>query len=184
MTASATIRGFDYTSDTDGLADWIVDVHVVAHTLSIANYAGLGHGEITGQVFDTTTLQGVAAALIDCRWSGYDDVLGNADDITFSVVADAGGSFDMTGLPYGYFSCVGRDQVTGRQSSAVAATVFSVEAVQAQMPVGSPPPGISTSARLPQTGSASSTTLAVAFVLVGFGALATVASRRRSRSAR
>jgi len=184
VTAAATIRGFGYTSDTDGLADWIVDVRVVARTTSIADYAGLGRGAITGQVFDTTTLQGLAAALIECRWSGYDDVLGNADDTTFSVVADAGGSFDLTGLPYGYFSCDGRDEVTGRQSLAVAATVFSVEAVQAPLPVEAPPAGMPTGERLPEAGSTSSTTLAVASLLVGLGALVIAMTRRWNRSVR
>jgi len=184
VTAAATIRGFGYTSDTDGLADWIVDVRVVAQTTSVADYAGLGLGEITGQVFDTTTLQGLASALIECRWSGYDDLLGNADDITFSVVADAGGSFDLAGLPYGYFSCDGRDQVTGRQSLAVSANVFSVDAVQAPLPVESPPTGMPTDARLAKVGSTSSTALAIAFVLVGLGALVIATTRRGNRPAR
>lgn len=127
-----------------------------------------------------TTLRGVAKATVRCRWRGYDDILGNGDDVTFSVVADDSGSFDMAGLPYGYFSCDGRDPLTEGQSSAVAATVFSVEAVEAALPVGSQPTGVSTTsgARLPNTGG-SSTTLMLAILLVVCGAATTATTRRR-----
>ncbi|MEY2553391.1 MAG: large repetitive protein, partial [Ilumatobacteraceae bacterium] len=105
VTATATINGFDYTSDTDGALDWKVAVNVVAHTTSVADFAGLGRGEVTGQVFDSATLQGIAGASIRCQWSGFDDVLGNEDDVMFSITADPTGSFDMAGVPYGYFTC-------------------------------------------------------------------------------
>ena len=117
-----------------------------------------------GSVFDVTSLQGVAAAVIRCRWSGYDDILGNDDDVVFTTIADDSGSFDMAGVPYGYFICDGLDQLTGRASQRVAANVFSIDAVYAPLPVGSDPHpvGIPASGILPATGSDSLATVAFA----------------------
>ena len=50
------------------------------------------------------------------------------------MIADNTGSFDMAGVPYGYFTCDGLDSTTGRQSSAVAMSEFSPEAVNASLP--------------------------------------------------
>lgn len=41
-THGVSIRGFDYTSDTDGLADWIVEVNVAVQTMRSADFAGWG----------------------------------------------------------------------------------------------------------------------------------------------
>ena len=70
---------------------------------------------------------------MSCRWSGFDDVPGNGDDVVFTLDADTNGSFDLVGVPFGFFTCDGRDPITARQSSAVAAAVFS-EAVNASVP--------------------------------------------------
>ena len=181
VTAQVSLNGFDYTSDTDGLTDWIVAVDVVAQATATANFAGIGHGEIIGQVFDSTTLQGVAGASIRCSWSGFDDIIGNDDDIVFTEVADDTGSFDMAGVPYGYFSCVGLDPLTSRQSSAAAATVFAVEAVQAPLPLvaGNASNLDSVSGTLPRTGGDSVSSLWLALFLVTAGAGASALTRRR-----
>lgn len=181
VTAQVSINGFDYTSDTDGLTDWIVGVNVVAQATTTADFAGIGHGEILGQVFDATTLQGVAGASIRCSWSGFDDILGNEDDIVFNDVADATGSFDMAGVPYGYFSCVGLDPVTDRQSSPAAATLFSAEAVHAPLPLATDPTATHAlvSGTLPRTGGDSLSSLWLAFLLVSAGAGTTALTRRR-----
>ena len=109
VTAMVTLKGFDFTSDTDGLADWVVAVDVVAQMISQANFAGIGHGEITGQVFDVTSLQGVAAAVIRCRWSGYDDILGttttSCSPPSLTTPVRRHGR-----RPYGYFTCEGLDR--------------------------------------------------------------------------
>jgi len=176
VTAAVSVKGFSYTSDTDGLADWIVSVNVVAATTSNADFAGIGHGEITGQVFDATTHQGVPAATIRCRWSGFDDVLGNEDDLVFTMIADNTGSFDMAGVPYGYFTCDGLDSTTGRQSSAVAMSEFSAEAVNAALPLGTNPVASGT---LPRTGDDSLSTLTLALMVIATGVGTTVLARRR-----
>ena len=176
VTAAVSVKGFSYTSDTDGLADWIVSVNVVAATISNANFAGIGHGEITGQVFDTTTHQGVPGAIIRCSWSGFDDIVGNDDDMVFAMIADATGSFDMAGVPYGYFTCGGLDSVTGRQSAAVAMSEFSSEAVNASLPLGA---DRGASGRLPKTGDDSLSTLALALLVITTGVGTTVVARRR-----
>jgi hypothetical protein len=181
VTAAVSVKGFSYTSDTDGLADWIVSVNVVAATTSNANFAGLGHGEITGQVFDATTHQGVSAATIRCSWSGFDDILGNADDLIFTMIADSTGSFDMAGVPYGYFTCDGQDLTTGRQSSAVGMSEFSTEAVNALLPLGADPGATQTpaSGTLPRTGDDSLSTVALALLVMTTGVGTTVIARRR-----
>jgi LPXTG-motif cell wall-anchored protein len=181
VTAHVSLNGFDYTSDTDGLADWIVAVDIVAQATAHADFAGLGHGEIIGQVFDATTLQGVAGATIRCSWSGFDDILGNDDDVLFTDVADDTGSFDMAGVPYGYFSCVGLDPLTSRQSSAAAATVFSIEAVHAPLPLaaGAAPNRLSVTATLPSTGHDTLGSLWLALFLVSAGIGTTALTRRR-----
>ncbi len=181
VTAQVSLNGFDYTSDTDGLTDWIVAVNVVAQATATADFAGIGHGEIIGQVFDATTLQGVAGASIQCSWSGFDDVLGNQDDIVFNDVADETGSFDMAGVPYGFFSCVGLDPLTSRQSSPAAATVFAVEAVRAPLPLATDATANQAflSGTLPRTGDDSSSSLWLAFFLVAAGAGTTAMARRR-----
>ena len=188
VTAHAAIKGFDYTSDTDGSADWIVGVEAIANTSAVADFAGLGRGEVVGQVFETTSMVGLPFAAITCTWSGFDDLAGTGDDVTFQVSADATGSFDMAGVPYGYFTCDGQDASTGRSSAAAAATVFSPEPVQAPLPiepvappriVAETPPG-----GLPETGSDSTTALRLAFGLTFAGLLVVIGMRRRPRPTR
>jgi len=188
VTATAAIKGFDYTSDTDGALDWVVSVQAIANTSAVADFAGLGRGEVLGQVFDSATLEGLPFAAITCHWSGFDDVTGTGDDVTFQVTADSTGSFDMAGVPYGYFTCDGLDSSTGRASAPAAAAVFSPDAVRAPLPiapnapprvVAETPPG-----GLPETGTDSSTAVLYGCVLTLAGTAIVLAMRRRPRRAR
>jgi LPXTG-motif cell wall-anchored protein len=184
VTAAVTIKGFEYTSDTDGATDWYVAVNVAADAGSTADFAGLGHGAIIGRVFDSTTLQGVAAATVSCRWSGYDDVLYNDDDLMFTLIADAAGSFDLVGIPFGFFTCGARDSISERQSASVAATVLSAQAVNAPLPVGADRASLTVEsfATLPNTGMDVSTPIVIAFLLVMIGAAMTFTGRARRAS--
>jgi hypothetical protein len=174
VSAVANIKGFDYTSDTDGNADWNVTVSVASPGVpGIGDFAGLGKGEIIGQMFEQQTGNGLAFATIRCMWGGYDDVLGNGDDVPFELPADAEGRFDMAGIPYGNFSCSGVDNA-GRRSAAVLATVFSPEPQRAPLPVGR-------TAALPQTGGNIGRALLVALLSLGLGATLTITSRRHRR---
>ena len=184
VTAKATINGFDYTSDTDGALDWVVEVAAIANSSAVADFAGLGRGEVVGQVFESSTLVGLPNATISCHWSGVDDVAGTDDDVTFQVTADANGAFDITGVPYGYFSCGGQDPATGRASTPAAAAVFSPDAVQAPLPVGpTAPPRIVAEpvGGLPSTGTDSSSTVLLACALTVAGIGTVVGARRRRK---
>jgi LPXTG-motif cell wall-anchored protein len=180
VTAAAAINGFDYTSDTDGAADWKVAVNVVAKATSVADFAGLGHGTLAGQVFEQGTKAGIARATVQCVWSGYDDVLGNADDVVLSVTADDAGSFDMAGVPYGYFSCDGRDRANNRVSADVSAHVMSAEVVRTPLPLSSSVASAAApAASLPMTGGDSVNVMRLAVALILAGVVTVLVARRR-----
>jgi LPXTG-motif cell wall-anchored protein len=173
VSAATAIKGFDYTSDTDGGIDWTVSVGVRApETPAIADFAGLGKGEIVGQMFEESTGRGLALASIRCGWGGYDDVLGTADDVRFELTADSEGQFDMAGVPYGNFACEGVD-AAGRRSASVKAAVFSAEPVRAPLPVGK-------GATLPNTGADIMDSLMLGLLAIGFGGVLVIGTRRRS----
>jgi LPXTG-motif cell wall-anchored protein len=92
------------------------------------------------------------------------------------MIADNTGSFDMAGVPYGYFTCGGMDSITGRQSRAVAMSEFSPEAVNASLPLGADP---GASGKLPKTGDDSFSTLALALLVITTGFGTTLVARRR-----
>jgi len=135
VTAHLAASGFEYTSDTDGLADWVVAVPVVVDQTGIADFAGIGKGEVVGTVYDTATGSGLGAAVVTCRWFGLDDTSGTADDVDIVIIADTAGHFDLTGMPYGSYTCGGVDAATGRQSAPAATTVMSATPVQAPLPI-------------------------------------------------
>ncbi len=177
--ASASIAGFEYTSDTDGATDWIVDVKIPAGRTERADFAGLGKGQIVGQVYETTTMQGLPYADVTCHWAGYDDVLGTADDVAFAVVASVAGAYDFGGVPYGKFTCDGLDRSSGRVSAPADATVLSPQAVTAELPVQSPMPV--PAGALPTTGSNPRSPLVPALVFLVVGTIAVRLGRRKSR---
>ena len=107
-------------------------------------------------------------------------MLGNGDDVMFSVTADATGSFDMAGVPHGYFTCDGRDPIANRQSSPVAATVLSSEAINARLPVGAGTTRLAAlQGALTGTGSDSRSTVLLSLLFVVFGAGTVFVTRRR-----
>jgi len=141
-------------------------------------------------VFEEGTRKGIPGASIACVWSGYDDILGNADDVTLTATADGNGTFDMSGVPYGYFSCDGRDRANNRVSAAVAAHVMSAEAVRAPLPLTSPaapaapaPPTAAPAGNsLPMTGSDDATLVRLAVLLIMAGPAIALAGSRRQKS--
>lgn len=135
VTASVTEPGFDYTSDSDGLADWTVEVVMVGSVAAAADFAGSGRGTIEGTVFGSTTLAPVSGAEVTCRWGGLDDVLGTADDVMMPIVANVSGEFELTDVPYGVYSCSGRDPVDGATSAAAEVTVNSPAPSRVPLPV-------------------------------------------------
>ena len=163
VAASATIDGFDYTSDSDGTPDWIVGLGVAADRAAVADFAGNGRGTLVGKMFEVDTNRGLAHASVTCRWGGFDDVLGNADDVLFDVLADGDGTFDLRGVPYGNFRCAGTDG-TGRRSATGSATVRSPVPVNAELAVDPPPGG-----GLPVTGSPAAALLAMALLCLNAG---------------
>jgi LPXTG-motif cell wall-anchored protein len=172
VAASTSIRGFDYTSDTDGDLDWSVQVAVAAREVGVAEFAGMGRGELGGRMFETGTLEGLAFAAITCRWAGYDDALGTADDVSFEVTATSDGAFDLEGVPYGSFTCSGVD-AAGRRAESLPLTVLSPDRVFAPLPVDIDRP------TLPVTGADPSALGLVGVLLVAGGTLLVVGSRRR-----
>jgi hypothetical protein len=48
VTAQLKARGFAYSSDTDGAPDWRVAVSVRDNTTQVADFAGIGKGQLVG----------------------------------------------------------------------------------------------------------------------------------------
>jgi hypothetical protein len=186
VTASAHSDGFGYTSDTDGLRDWQVDVAVPAHGTGIASFAGLGKGRLTGVVLDRVRGSGIASAAVQCSWAGFDDIFGTADDVVLTDTANGAGAYDWRGVPYGLFRCTGSDPLTGETSAAARLSVMSAAAVHATLPVGavrasrfSVRRAIPTIAALPRTGLSLAPAVAGGLALILLGQLAWAAGRRR-----
>jgi hypothetical protein len=175
VTAAVDIRGFRYTSDTDGRADWQVQVQALAGSVAVADFAGLGAGGLTGQVYDELSTLGLGGAAVRCTWAGPDDVAGTADDVTFSVTASADGTFDLAGVPYGRFRCTGLADA-GRTSASVDAEVLGAVAVRTALPV---PPADDMPARLAFTGAATQRALVLALVLLVAGTAIELTRLRR-----
>ncbi|GAA2688081.1 MULTISPECIES: Ig-like domain-containing protein [Actinosynnema] len=138
-TVSASVSsavGFSYTSDSDGQADWSVQVTATGAGPARADFAGIGRGSLGGAVFDRDTQAPIAGALVTCRWAGLDDVPGTSDDVDMPVDADAGGAFALDQLPYGRYTCSGVDPVTGSPSDEAVVEVLSAEPVRAELPIG------------------------------------------------
>jgi hypothetical protein len=86
-------------------------------------------------VYASGTGDPIAHATLSCRWAGFDDILGTADDVVLDTVANAAGEFQLTQVPYGLFSCVGHDPVTGASSASTTAWVLSAATVHTELPV-------------------------------------------------
>ena len=144
VTAEVTAAGFAYTSDTDGALDWTVLVDAAPGATATASFAGLGKGTLQGVVSSSTTGAPIGGADVRCRWDGFDDLPGTADDLVLTVRSAADGSYVLDQVPYGGYSCGAVDPATGRSSAPAPATVMSVVPVRADLPItpSSPlPPG-------------------------------------------
>jgi len=181
ITAAISITGFVYTSDTDGAADWSVQVAVAAAQNTMADFAGSGLGTITGNVIDAISSQGMVGATVQCRWSGFDAEIGTSDDITFDTIAGPDGSFAVQGVPYGTFACVGIDTTNNLQSAAATLTIENATPMAAQLPIGDVPTplGPPPNSTLAAAGSASQTPLKLAGLSLLVGATALLIGKRR-----
>ena len=135
VTAEVTAAGFAYTSDTDGALDWTVLVDAAPGATATASFAGLGKGTLQGVVFSSTTGAPIGGADVRCRWDGFDDLPGTADDLLLTVRSAADGSYVLGQVPYGGYSCGAVDPATGRSSAPAPATVMSVVPVRADLPI-------------------------------------------------
>jgi LPXTG-motif cell wall-anchored protein len=179
VTASVDSAGIRYTSDTDGLRDWIVAVNVTSGNIAVARFAGLGKGTLDGNVFANSNGVAISDATVQCRWAGFDDVLGTADDVVINLVADVDGQFHVAHVPFGLFSCVGHDPATGANSAATGLWVLSIVPVHAHLPVATPHLPAAPAPQQPATTDLANTgpptrqllTLAIGLLLAGLGAL-------------
>jgi LPXTG-motif cell wall-anchored protein len=187
VTASVAATGFRYTSDTDGLADWVVDVQVSGADTADASFAGVGDGQLEGTVYDSTTLAPIGAATVRCHWAGFDDIPGTADDTVITAVANAQGAFVITDTPYGRYTCSANNPATGAASTPAAATVESPDPTHVDLPIITEaprppdvlPPNEGVVGMLPQTGPRTGWLLALAVGLLLTGAGALRLGRRR-----
>ena len=182
--ASITLAGFYRTFDSDGVVDWNVGVTVTPGSDAVARFAGLGKGTVAGTVFVQGSRAPVADAAVQCRWAGYDDQLGTADDVVLTTRAGADGRFAIARVPYGVFRCVGTDARTGARSTAARLSVRSATPVIAALPVADTRPSTdpvpTTNAGPPAaTGVASASLLSAAALALVTGAGFLLAGRRR-----
>ncbi|GAA3021851.1 hypothetical protein Aglo01_13650 [Actinokineospora globicatena] len=98
----------------------------------------MGKGAIKGTIH-TGTQAPVSSAQVVCHWAGLDGILSTPDDVPITVVANAAGSYDLTQLPYGLYSCTATDPATGTASTATQVTVQSTTLVVVDLQIGSAP---------------------------------------------
>jgi hypothetical protein len=177
--AAITLAGFTRTYDDDGVADWSVQVTVVQNRDTTAHFAGLGKGALAGTVFVQGSRRPVADAIVQCRWAGYDDRMGTADDVVMTAVADHAGYFHLAHVPYGEFDCVGTDRHTGARSAPATVGVHSAALVLTALPLpGHAPPGRT---GLAATGTATRPVLTVAAIALVSGLGFLLVGRRHAR---
>jgi large repetitive protein len=161
VTASVSLPGFTYTSDSDGRTDWTVHIDLSTGSATAeADFAGAGRGSLAGTILDSATLAPIGGAIVSCRWAGLDDSFHTGDDVLMRAVA-ADGDFRLAGVPYGRYSCTGQDPRSGAVSNPAEAAVTSAAPSQILLPIGRPSP-----APLPDTG-----TPAAALAFLGAGLL-------------
>lgn len=101
--------------------------------------------------------------------------MNTSDDVLVTVQATAGGSFSLSQLPYGQYSCNGRDPVSGASSATTQVSITSAAPARADLPVQTP----LTSETLPRTGGHTLTlaALGITLLLAGAGAIRISQSR-------
>lgn len=170
--------------DTDGVADWSVDVVVPAEGVGIADVAAVGTAHVTGTVVWAPTSAPVDGALVECHWMGVDGIADSADDVTFTTHATATGEFELQDVPSGAYRCAASDAISGQLAwFALAVTGVDVDAGTIRLGVASD--STTTGATLPRTGGSGAPLALVALLLLGVGSLLAsvdapfVRSRRR-----
>ncbi|MGD9998775.1 MAG: collagen binding domain-containing protein [Ilumatobacteraceae bacterium] len=178
VTASVSIDGLEPAPGT-----WSRVVQAVPGSPSVVDFAAVGRGTLTGDVFDPATGVGSSAAGVSCTWFGSDGVQGTFDDAVFDAAVDQAGGFDLVGLPFGTFSCAAFDATSGRSAPPTVAAVAGVDVVQASLPLQAAAAPVASVLTLPATGS--TTTLARAGIVscAAGGAMLAVA-RHRARHPR
>jgi hypothetical protein len=181
VTALLSAAGVSRTSDTDGAADWVVNVSVTGAAEVSASFAGVGKGALGGTVLSVGTQAPISGANVICRWAGFDDRPDTADDVVMTALADENGRFTLLEIPYGEYTCSARDPVTGALAAPVQATVMSAALVDVTLPIGQGSgPGVS-EASLPKTGTPIVALTALGLLLLLAGAEAARQSRPRHR---
>jgi hypothetical protein len=180
VVAHASATGLPASWDTDGNTDWRVALTVIDADAE-ADFASTGAGSVAGTVVDRGTGAAIAGAGVACTWPGLDGVAGTADDVIFSATSAADGTFTVAGAPLGHLTCDARDTRTG-DHQVFTADVTGTEPARAEVELGQPPAGVTTTPRgtLPVTGDDPRRALAVALTLVAAGlTLLGLGSRRR-----
>jgi LPXTG-motif cell wall-anchored protein len=162
--------------DTDGLSDWSVAVTVAAGDAAVADFAGVGAGTVTGTI-DAVRQSMPTGATVTCAWAGLDGRFGTTDDGSFTTTATSG-SFVLTRVPYGEYSCAAASPGSTSSATPVNMVVSSSRPTAVTLKVPAPASG---SGRLPATGRDATTPLRVASILLALGG-AIVVSSRRSRA--
>jgi large repetitive protein len=165
VVAAVTLAGFSPRGNTHGGQSWQVEVELPAGSVADASYYGIGHGQLGGTVFESSTRQPTSFASVSCIWAGLDDSFGTADDVEMTLTADRDGRFRAPGVPYGEFRCRGIDPATGRASTPALVSVWSADLVNAALPI---------TGTLPRTGGGhhALATWAGLLVILGLGAVA------------
>jgi hypothetical protein len=169
VTASILLDGFEYTYDSDGGGDWVIDVIVVAGESASADAAGVAGGSLTVAI---ASLAGApfTGATVTCNWAGLDGTFSTVDDRVIESIAGSTGVVIFLGVPAGAYECRAT-QPTGVASSSLYAAVDGAGATGVRLPVDvSPSPVV-----LPSTGGGfgGSLLLGGMFALVGLVLLLT-----------
>ena len=110
------------SNQTQTTSTWTATLAAVGDRSTSTNFAAAGNGALDGTALFTSGAA-VPKATVSCIWSGFDGVLGTADDVVITATADASGKFSLTGIPGGQFQCGGADPKSGRQAANTAVNV-------------------------------------------------------------
>lgn len=178
--------------DTDGGDDWTIVVDVAGGETATADMIVGGEGSLSGDVVSSTSGSVIPDAFAECTWVGVDATAGTADDARFSATADTDGHFTISNLPFGDFSCVGIESITGVRSEGSTTTVtavagyVSLSLTEREMSKEGPvdPTAIADGAptsTLPHTGPTSTPLSGSAMVGMVFGATLLIVGRRSTQ---
>ena len=173
--------GLTKSWDSSGGAEWNVPVIVRVASITNANFAATAAGATSGEVTSSTARIVPAKSTVECIWSGVDEELGTPDDVTFTATVNADGTYELTSIPAGRFSCAAVDAKSGVKTAARTVQVNAV--VKAAAGAASPTAILHFDANLPQTGINVSLLSLWAWALVVTGTALAVTGRRRRRTA-